>query len=216
MSSPESNSKPHHNCHRHHHRHSPARHSGSIDAIVPQMEREKNQKQPLPDPLLPDKSSASTVPSQDPPKSPEPQSRNLMVESACHAMSVHGSPESQYPSKATTSGRTPTSGPDLMARSRLTRRANDIKNLSWVEKATGISAGLFGAVYVDPELLAEGANEFDRERLCIKVGEALGEDRTLVTIWEMGDIEYKDAAMIERVKDLVSSLPSPNESHCTD
>ena len=69
---------------------------------------------------------------------------------------------------------------------------------------------------MDPKLLTEGASEFERERLCIKVGEALGEDRTLVTIWEMGDIERNDAAMIVRVKDLVSSLPSPNESHCTD
>lgn len=213
MSSPESNSKPHHNCHRHHHHHSPARYSGSIDAIVSQMEGEKNQNQPLPRPLLPKTSSALTAPSQNPPK---PQSRNLMVESVCHAMSVHGSPESQYSPKATTSGRTPASGPDQMAGSRPIRRASEIKNLSWVEKATGISASLFGAVDIDPELPADGANEFERERLCIKVGETLGEDRTLVTIWEMGDIEHSDAAMIVRVKDLVSSFPSLNESHCTD
>ena len=216
VSSTESKSKPHH------HHHFPAGRSRNTDAIGSQMEREKDEKQPLPRPLLPDTSSALAVPSQNPPKSPKPQSRNLMLESVCHAMSVYGSPESQHPSKATASGHTPTSGPDQLAISGRTEieattcRDNEVKDLSRAEKTTETAAGISGSVNIDPRLLAEGANEFERERLCIKVGEALGEDRTLVTIWEMGDIEHNDAAMIVRVKDLVWSLPSPNESHCTD
>ena len=97
-----------------------------------------------------------------------------------------------------------------------TCRLKDIEGLGRAGETTETAAGISGSVDIDPKLLAEGANEFERERLCIKVGEELGEDRTLVTIWEMGDIEHSDAAMIVRVKDLVSSLLGPNESHCTD
>ena len=78
-----------------------------------------------------------------------------------------------------------------------------MEDLSRAEKTTETAAGISASVAIDPRLLAEGANEFERERLCIKVGQTLGEDRTLVTIWEMGDIEYSDAAMIVRFKDLV-------------
>ena len=137
-------------------------------------------------------------------------------------MSVHGSPEAQYPFRALASHRIPTSGPDQMAGSGRTEieartcRFNEIKDLGQAKKTTETAAGISGSVNIDPRLLAEGANEFERERLCIKVGEALGEDRTLVTIWEMGDIENNDAAMIVRVKDLVSSPPSTNENHYTD
>ena len=124
-------------------------------------------------------------------------------------MSVYGSPESQHPSKALTSGRTQTSGPDQIAVSgrtgieATTCQDKQMKDLSRAEKTTETAAGISGSVDIDPRLLAEGANEFERERMCIKVGETLGEDCTLVTIWEMGDIEHNDAAMIVRVKDLV-------------
>ena len=133
-------------------------------------------------------------------------------------MSVYGSPESQYP-WATTSGRSPKGWPDQLAFSRRietearTCRLSDIEGLSRAEKASETATEI---VEIHSKMLTERENGFERERLCIKVGEALGEDRTLVTIWEMGDIELNDEAMIVRVKDLVSSLPSPNESRCTD
>lgn len=213
MFSPETKPKPHH-----HHHHSPASCSGSTNASGPRKEREKDENQPFTHPLLPETSSSLTVPSPRPPRSPKPKSRKLALESFSHAMSVYGSPESQYP-WATTSGRSPKGWPDQLAFSRRietearTCRLSDIEGLSRAEKASETATEI---VEIHSKMLTERENGFERERLCIKVGEALGEDRTLVTIWEMGDIELNDEAMIVRVKDLVSSLPSPNESRCTD
>ena len=220
MSSHETKPKPHH--HHHHHHHSPAPCPGSTNASGSREEREKDENQPLPHPLLPETSSALTVPSPRPPRSPRPQSRKLIHESVCHSMSVYGSPESQVSSKATTSGRTQTSWPDQMAVSPRTEieartcRSNETEDLNRAEKTTRIATGMSGYFDIDTKLLAERAKEFERERLCIKVGEGDGEDRTLVTIWEMGDIELNDEAMIVRVKDLVCSLPSTKGSQCTD
>ena len=63
----------------------------------------------------------------------------------------------------------------------------------------GISAGEKPYLDMAPDLM--------REQLCIKAAGMVWDDLSQVLIWPMNDIAHNDDAMIQRVKDLVNSIP---------
>ena len=84
------------------------------------------------------------------------------------------------------------------------------EDLNQAEKTSSFATGKSHKVEVIENLAVEKALLPDREKLCVKIGEMLGEDRTEFTIYSMLHIEHSDEAMILRVKDLVLTFSQPS------
>lgn len=89
------------------------------------------------------------------------------------------------------------------------REPTESEDVNQVEKTSSVAAGKNHKVEVVEKSALKNAILPVREKLCVKVGEMLGEDRTEFTIYPMLDIEHSDEAMIIRVKDLVLTVSQP-------
>lgn len=168
--------------------------------------KKKEEAQPLPHSPFP---GASRSPS------PRRRLKYLIEESSSSPIRENTDPDPlDILGEVATSSPTQTNIPDSAAVSRRAEtrayapQPTDMENLTGAEKISSIAAGKghwFGTVQ---KLAVEAATNPDRNNLCRKVGEMLGEDLAEVTIFPMLDIDQSDEAMIARVKDLVLSVSS--------
>ena len=166
-----------------------------------QKEENEEESQPLPNPPSPVTSEASRS------QTPIPRLGDLITESSSNPISINASAKPL----------------DILAETAVSRRsagtearARELIEKEDLNQAENISSRAAGkAHYVDmvQDLAVEEAIDASRETLCQRVGEMLGEDPTLVTIYPMLDIEHSDEAMITRVKDLVCCFSSSDSSN---
>ena len=138
----------------------------------------------------------------------------MVTENSPNTIGKNTSPKSlNIPAEVAASSRAQTSTIDQEAVPRRTeaeKRAYQLiesEGLNQAEKISSVAAGKTRDVEMVQPLAVEKATIPDRETLCIKVGEMMGEDLAEFTIYSMLDIEHSDAAMITRVKDLVFCSP---------
>ena len=161
-----------------------------------QKEENEEESQPLPHPPSPVTSGASRS------QTPIPRLGDLITESSSNPISINASAKPL----------------DILAETAVSRRsagtearARELIEKEDLNQAENISSRAAGkAHYID---MVQEAIDASRETLCQRVGEMLGEDPTLVTIYPMLDIEHSDEAMITRVKDLVCYSSSSDSSN---
>lgn len=157
-------------------------------------QREENEKEES------ESSLNSPLPVVSEPRSPvKSRSRDLIIGSSSGTIGKNTGPKPlDILAEAATSRRIET---ETNAREPI-----ESEDLNQVKKISGVAAEK-NKVEVIEDLAVDKALLPDRESLCIKIGEMLGEDRTEFTIYPMLDVEHSNEAMITRVKDLVHTFP---------